>query len=81
MSTCAACGIDLIGDLTLCFHHQHRPDDWARENRLMCDLVHRGRVAGAAAPAAESGREPRERPPRPGRDAVLASIDDRRAAA
>jgi hypothetical protein len=61
MSTCAACGIDLIGDLTLCYHHQHRPDDWARENRLMCDLLHRGRVAGVA-------MRP-ERPARPGRDA------------
>jgi hypothetical protein len=73
MSTCAACGIDLIGDITLCFHHQHRSDDWARENRLMCDLLHRGLVAGKPAE--------RERLPRPGRDAVLASITDRRPAA
>ena len=45
MSLCAACGVEIPGDRTLCAHHETvGRDDWAESNRLMCDLLHRGRV-------------------------------------
>jgi len=52
MSLCAACGLEIQGDGTLCAHHTlGSDDDWAENNRLMCDLLHRGRVPPRLAPA------------------------------
>ena len=45
MSLCAACGVQIPGDGTLCAHHAPASGDaWAENNRLMCDLLHRGRI-------------------------------------
>jgi hypothetical protein len=44
MSLCAACGMQLGGDATLCAHHAAGSLGWATENRIMCDLLHRGIV-------------------------------------
>lgn len=61
MSRCVQCRALLGGEATLCFHHQAivQPD-WAELNRLMCDLLHRGRppaplAGGLAARAAVRG--------------------------
>jgi len=33
----------LVGDTCLCPHHDPAaPTGWARENRILCDLLHRG---------------------------------------
>ena len=43
-SHCAYCGAVTIGS-GLCPHHSvGYADDWARENRIMCDFIHRGVV-------------------------------------
>jgi hypothetical protein len=48
-SRCACCGT-VIGDAGLCSHHGvEYGDDWARENRVMCDFIHRGIVGLASA--------------------------------
>ena len=45
MSLCASCGLQLSGDAGLCPHHHIAiGDDWAVANRIMCDLVHRGKI-------------------------------------
>ena len=45
MSCCALCGMQLAGDAQLCAHHDYaRENGWAADNRLMCDLLHRGIV-------------------------------------
>jgi hypothetical protein len=44
MHRCAQCGFELNADLALCPHHHMRDDRWAEWNRVMCDLLHRGRV-------------------------------------
>jgi hypothetical protein len=45
MGLCAACGVEIPGDGTLCAHHATGGrDDWAENNRRMCDLLHRGCV-------------------------------------
>lgn len=41
---CSSCGTHIFATgQELCTHH-HRPDvdDWARANRVYCDLIHRG---------------------------------------
>ena len=39
----------MIGDVGLCSHHGvEYGDDWARENRVMCDFIHRGIVGLAS---------------------------------
>ena len=44
MSRCAYCGDVTIGS-GLCPHHgAGYADGWARENRIMCDFIHRGIV-------------------------------------
>lgn len=44
MSLCAACGLQLRGDSALCAHHHSLDaDNWAVGNRVMCDLLHRGK--------------------------------------
>ena len=43
MSLCAFCGHRTEDPGSVCGHHSTgHGDDWARENRLMCDLLHRG---------------------------------------
>ena len=43
MSCCALCGMQLVGDAQLCPHHDFAAENrWAVDNRLMCDLLHRG---------------------------------------
>ena len=45
---CACCAA-VIGDAGLCSHHGvGYGDDWARENRVMCDFIHRGIVGFAS---------------------------------
>src|SRR5437899_13052689 len=45
MGLCAACGVRIPGNGTLCAHHVPGScNHWAENNRLMCDLLHRGRV-------------------------------------
>lgn len=44
MSLCSVCGIRLGGDASLCAHHDVPAHGWAAENRIMCDLLHRGIV-------------------------------------
>lgn len=52
MSLCAACGIEIPRDDLLCAHHAGGArDDWAENNRRMCDLLHRGRVPLRLPPA------------------------------
>jgi len=52
MSLCAACGVEIPGDGTLCANHApDSGDDWAENNRLMCDLLHRRRVPPRLPPA------------------------------
>lgn len=53
MSLCVLCGVQLGGDATLCAHHHALPmGDWAAENRIMCDFIHRG-IVPPRLPAAE----------------------------
>jgi hypothetical protein len=44
MSACAQCGSETGTDRALCsFHHDSSVwDDWAKANRIMCNLLHRG---------------------------------------
>ena len=52
MGLCAACGVRIPGDGTLCAHHvPGSGNHWAENNRLMCDLLHRGRVPSRLPPA------------------------------
>ena len=45
MSLCAVCGFEISVSDALCAHHTTGGrDDWAENNRLMCDLLHRGRL-------------------------------------
>jgi len=48
MTPCPSCGSALTGEsaiLGMCVHHKYAlGDEWAANNRLMCDLLHRGRV-------------------------------------
>jgi hypothetical protein len=42
VARCAYCG-NVIDGHGLCAHHSAAyADDWAKENRLMCNLIHRG---------------------------------------
>ena len=52
MKLCPICGHPIVGLGAMCSYHTAAPlrDDWARGNRVMCDFVHRGIVAGAAEP-------------------------------
>jgi hypothetical protein len=50
MSWCASCGLALSGGSALCLHHAASyGEDWARANKIVCDLIHRG-VAPARLP-------------------------------
>lgn len=51
MSLCAICGTQLLGSELLCGAHLSSMSDWAADNRKMCDLIHRGRLPAADAPA------------------------------
>jgi hypothetical protein len=44
MSLCASCGAELTDGSSLCGHHQLSGEDrWAEGNRILCDLLHRGK--------------------------------------
>ena len=52
---CALCGQALDAGTALCAYHHWRVDDgWAVENRIICDLLHRGIVPRRVS-AAEGG--------------------------
>jgi hypothetical protein len=44
MSLCIACAVELPNAEALCPHHDtaFANDEWARWNRIVCDLIHRG---------------------------------------
>jgi hypothetical protein len=44
MGLCTLCGMQLGGAATLCAHHDQLVSGWAAQNRIMCDLLHRGVV-------------------------------------
>lgn len=45
MAVCASCGLQLVGEASLCSHHHSvYGDDWSRSNRVYCDFFHRGVV-------------------------------------
>lgn len=45
MSLCAACGSELTDGTFLCRHHYLAAEDhWAEGNRILCDLLHRGKL-------------------------------------
>lgn len=44
MSLCTVCGMQLEGVANLCAHHELPVSGWAAQNRIMCDLLHRGVV-------------------------------------
>jgi hypothetical protein len=57
MSLCVLCGAQLGGDASLCAQHQAVTAlDWAAENRIMCDFLHRGIVPQRLS-AAERGND------------------------
>lgn len=44
MSFCAMCGSELQDGSRLCRHHYLSGEDkWAEVNRILCDLLHRGK--------------------------------------
>jgi hypothetical protein len=44
MSLCVACGSELTDGSLLCRHHHLGAEDhWAEGNRVLCDLLHRGK--------------------------------------
>jgi hypothetical protein len=44
MSVCAVCGSELADESSLCRHHHLGSEDrWAEGNRILCDLLHRGK--------------------------------------
>ena len=58
MSLCVLCGAELGGDASLCAqHHAVTALDWAAENRIMCDFLHRGIVPKRPFPG-ERGNDP-----------------------
>ena len=58
MSICAACGLTIVGDTSLCPHHHCvYGDGWAVANRLYCDGLHRGRW-GSRLPEAQRQERP-----------------------
>jgi hypothetical protein len=52
MSLCTLCGMQLGGVANLCAHHELPVSGSAAQNRIMCDLLHRGGVPPRL-PAAE----------------------------
>ena len=45
MSLCAYCGDAIVGSSGICsFHSAAEAGDWATQNRIMCDFIHRGVV-------------------------------------
>ena len=45
MSLCTVCGSELTDDSALCrYHHAGSEDKWAEANRILCDLLHRGKL-------------------------------------
>ena len=45
---CVSCGLSLAGPAELCSHHLADYEDqtapWSTHNRILCDLIHRGRI-------------------------------------
>jgi hypothetical protein len=47
MSLCAVCGSELSDSSSLCRHHHLAGEDrWSEGNRILCDLLHRGKEPG-----------------------------------
>lgn len=45
MNLCASCGSELTDGSSLCRHHSLNGEErWSDGNRLLCDLLHRGKV-------------------------------------
>lgn len=45
MSLCASCGLLITGEFALCpHHHAIFHDDWAEQNRAVCNFIHRHQV-------------------------------------
>ncbi|HEY7520625.1 MAG TPA: hypothetical protein VIE36_20230 [Methylomirabilota bacterium] len=44
MTLCSLCGMQLASLTALCAHHDRPADHWAAQNRIMCNLLHRGVV-------------------------------------
>lgn len=45
MTQCVSCGSELTDGSLLCRHHSLSADErWSDGNRLLCDLLHRGKV-------------------------------------
>ena len=42
MSTCAQCGLLVMGEGELCANHESQDTIWARENAIWCAFFHRG---------------------------------------
>jgi hypothetical protein len=51
VSLCAACGLQTTGGDLCPHHHVVYGDDWAAANRILCDLLHRGKVPPRLTPA------------------------------
>jgi hypothetical protein len=56
MACCSLCGSLLAGDARLCAHHELAGRGWALENRIMCDLLHRG-IAPPRVPLTERSED------------------------
>lgn len=41
---CPVCGVGTTGDVAVCAHHLAAEYGWAEGNRILCDLIHRGRA-------------------------------------
>jgi hypothetical protein len=44
MNHCVSCGYQVPSEIAICPHHHADDPGWARTNRVMCDLLHRGIV-------------------------------------
>jgi hypothetical protein len=53
MTICAYCGFAVANAQALCpLHHRGAVTGWAEANRLMCDLLHRGKPPATDQPRA-----------------------------
>jgi hypothetical protein len=57
VSLCACCGQTLGGSADLCPHHTLQESDWATDNRIMCDFIHRGIVVSGPRERADAVEE------------------------
>ena len=50
-SVCVQCGVTIYGSDALCAHHLSTDTLWARNNRAVCEWLHRGRELPRLSPA------------------------------